>query len=71
MDNLDSSDICFLRGHLQGSLKTNLIEFPGGPVGRTPDFHCSIPGWGTKIPQTKKKNDNELETSRTPGKHQV
>ena len=39
MDNLDSSDICFLRGHLKGSLKTNLTEFLGGPVGRIPDFH--------------------------------
>ena len=29
-------------------------EFPGGPVVRTPLFHCKgvglIPGWGTKIP---------------------
>ena len=35
--------------------KKNLREFPGGPVLRTPHFHCqgpgSIPGQGTKIPQ--------------------
>ena len=30
-------------------------EFPGGPVVRTPPFHCQgvgfNPGWGTRIPQ--------------------
>ena len=31
------------------------MEFPGGPVVRTPGFHCcgpgSVPGQGTKIPK--------------------
>ena len=35
--------------------KHSAREFPGGPVVRTPCFHCggvgSIPGQGTKIPQ--------------------
>ena len=34
-------------------------EFPGGPVVRTPLFHCrgpgSFPGWATKIPQAHGK----------------
>ena len=33
-------------------------DFPGGPVVKTPHFHCrgmgSIPGWGTNIPHIKK-----------------
>ena len=37
-------------------IRENGREFPGGPVVRTLRFHCpgqsSIPGWGTKIPQT-------------------
>ena len=38
-------------------IKTQHLEFPGGPVVRTPCFHCydlgSIPGQGTQIPQAK------------------
>ena len=35
----------------------NCWEFPGGPVVRTPHFHCmdSMPGQGTNIPQAEKK----------------
>ena len=35
----------------------NCWEFPGGPVVRTPHFHCmdSMPGQGTNIPQSEKK----------------
>ena len=38
-------------------------DFPGGPVVKTPHFHCrgtgSIPGWGTKIPRGLKKIKNK------------
>ena len=56
---------------LQGNL-------PGGPVVKTPHFHCRglgfDPGWGTKIPQAaqggqKKKKRNlphEVDTARQP-----
>ena len=33
-------------------------ESPGSPVVRTPSFHCRVYGWGTKIPQPKKKKRN-------------
>jgi len=40
-----------------------LWDFPGGPVGKTPCFHCrgagdvgSFPGWGTKIPHAAAKS---------------
>ena len=36
-----------------GQVRRALKEFPGGPMVRTPRFHCPglIPGRGTKIPQ--------------------
>ena len=36
---------------------SNCWEFLGGPVVRTPHFHCmdSMPGQGTNIPQAAKK----------------
>ena len=40
-----------------------LGDFPGGPVVKTPCFHCrgagdvgSFPGWGTKIPHAAAKS---------------
>ena len=41
----------------------NCWEFPGGPVVRTPHFHCmdSMPGQGTNIPQAAKKKKKLLE----------
>ena len=57
-------------GVSQNRLK--IWDFPGGPVFRTPRFHCpgpgSIRGWGTKIPQAvwrgqkkKKEAQNRLQ----------
>ena len=44
-------------------------EFPGGPVDRTPYFHCkgmgSTPDWGTQIPQTASpQNPNKQDTKQ-------
>ena len=40
-------------------------EFPGSPVVRTWSFHCSgpcsIPGWGTKIPQAEQHSQKKRE----------
>ena len=57
-------------------------DFPGGPVVKTPCFHCRrhgfdlsfglIPGWGTKIPhaasqgQKKKEERKEAEKKTQP-----
>ena len=52
-------------------------NLPGGPVVKTPQFHCRglgfDPGWGTKIPQAaqggqkKKKNlPHEVDNTRQP-----
>ena len=42
--------------HKLGMLFLKMRDFPGGPVVKTPRFHCrgcgSIPGWGTNILHT-------------------
>ena len=44
-------------------LKAKCQEFPGGPVVRTPCFHCggrgSTPGRGTKIPQASRRGQKK------------
>ena len=59
--------VCFLlRGLVLEDFslkKKSFWNLPGGPVVRTPHFHCmdSMPGLGTNIPQaTKKKKKNKL-----------
>ena len=52
-----------------GPLLRNDWDFPGGPVVKTPSFHCRgrgfNPWWGTKIPKAvrcsqKKKTQNKM-----------
>ena len=47
-------------------------EFPGGLVVRISGFHChhqcSIPGWGTEIPQSTWCSQKEREKGRKEGR---
>ena len=48
------------------------MEFPGGPVVRTPSFHCQGPGFnpgqGTKIPQATWHSQKEKTNIKSSNK---
>ena len=58
----------------KAGLKKWFEDFSGGPVVRTPRFHCrgtgSIPGPGTKIPYAARRGQNNNKTKKTPKQKQ-